>query len=375
MNSVPVQPRITEYLYQKAAFAGVPLSGTFELTPVCNMNCKMCYVRLSKNEQEAIRPLHTAEEWLKLGKDLKESGMLYLLLTGGEPFAHPQFREIMTGLRKIGLLITINSNGTLIDEETVEWLKDCPPVRINISIYGADDKTYEKLCGNAKGFTQVSNAIRLLKEAGIAVKLNCSVTPHNVSDLPAIFDFAKQNELAVQTATYMFPPIRRDSEMTGKNDRFSPIEAAYYSAYAEYLTLGKERFISAGENLPLSCDVEDNCAKLGDGVQCRAGKCSFWITWEGYMTPCGMFPVDKTNNVFEQNIKDCWENVKRETELIRLPAKCSGCPLKKNCRACAAMVITESGNFSDVPQYRCLMSKAYPEQYRKLLHQLEEEKV
>ena len=50
MNTQPVMPPITEYLYRKASAAGVPLSGTFELTPVCNMDCKMCYVRLSHRE-------------------------------------------------------------------------------------------------------------------------------------------------------------------------------------------------------------------------------------------------------------------------------------------------------------------------------------
>ncbi|MBQ5711622.1 MAG: radical SAM protein, partial [Oscillospiraceae bacterium] len=60
---------------------GVPLSGTFELTPCCNMSCKMCYVRMTKAQQEAQAPLRTAEEWVALGRAAKEKGMLYLLLT------------------------------------------------------------------------------------------------------------------------------------------------------------------------------------------------------------------------------------------------------------------------------------------------------
>ena len=46
MIPVPVEPQITGYLHEKAARLGVPLSGSFELTPCCNMACKMCYVRL-----------------------------------------------------------------------------------------------------------------------------------------------------------------------------------------------------------------------------------------------------------------------------------------------------------------------------------------
>ncbi|MBO5867513.1 MAG: radical SAM protein, partial [Oscillospiraceae bacterium] len=293
----PVAPAATEYLYRKATAAGVPLSGTFELTPVCNMDCKMCYVRLSKQEQEARGALGTVEQWLELAKKASNSGMLYLLLTGGEPFLYPGFRRLLEGLHAMGLLISINSNGTLIDAATVEWLKTCPPMRINITLYGASNETYSRLCGDAQGFTKVTNAIHLLKEAGIGVKLNCSLTPLNAEDLPKIAAFAEQNQLPLQVATYMFPPTRKDGSMVGKNMRFSPEDAAYYMAYSDYLTLGRERFLA--QNAPVPSDPEDPCGQP-DGVRCRAGKCSFWVTWQGNMLPCGMFPGDGGTNVFTE---------------------------------------------------------------------------
>ena len=347
MNSLPVAPAATEYLYRKASAAGIPLSGTFELTPVCNMDCKMCYVRMSRSAQEAIAPLKSAAQWLALAQEAKDAGMLYLLITGGEPFLHPQFREILEGLHKMGFLITINSNGTMIDESVIEWLKNCPPIRINISLYGAADETYARLCGNPKGFTQTVHAICLLQEAGIPVKLNCSLTPHNAKDLPQIAGIAKQKDLVLQVATYMFPPIRKDEAATGMGDRFSPADAAYYMAYADYLTLGKERFLAQEEHLPEICEPDGSCE--GDGVRCRAGKCSFWITWQGMILPCGMFPEKNAPNVFEIPFQNAWQSVKESVRHIHLPAQCAACNAKDNCRACAAMVVTESGYFDKVP--------------------------
>ena len=95
MVNIPVEAPMTEYLHAKASRLNIPLSGTFELTPVCNMACRMCYVRMTKAQQEALHPLRTAEEWLELGKTAKDRGVLYLLLTGGEPFLRPDFRETM----------------------------------------------------------------------------------------------------------------------------------------------------------------------------------------------------------------------------------------------------------------------------------------
>ena len=366
MNTVPVAPAATEYLYRKATAAGVPLSGTFELTPVCNMDCKMCYVRMSRQAQEAQGPLATAEQWLEMASQARDAGMLYLLLTGGEPFLHPQFRQILEGLHKMGLIISINTNGTMIDETTVAWMKNCPPVRVNISLYGASDATYEKLCGNPQGFTQTTRAIRLLREAGISVKLNCSLTPHNAQDLPEMVAYAKKNDLILQVATYMFPPVRKDAAMTGKNHRFSPEEAAYYTAYANYLTLGAERFCAEAETCPVPGDPEDHCAQVGDGVRCRAGRCSFWITWQGNMMPCGMFPAKDCPNVFSDPFLTAWERVKQSTAQIRLPAQCAVCSAKDTCHACAAMVITESGSFTEVPKYRCEMIHAYKAQWNRV---------
>lgn len=370
MNNLPVAPAVTEYLYRKASAAGIPLSGTFELTPVCNMDCKMCYVRLSRQAQEAIAPLSDAAHWLKLAQEAANAGMLYLLLTGGEPFLHPQIRQIMEGLHKLGLLVSINSNGTMIDETAVQWLKNCPPVRINISLYGASDETYARLCNNPNGFTQVTNAIRLLKRSGIAVKLNCSLTPHNAADLPAMVKYAKENNLHLQVATYMFPPVRKDDTMTGKNDRFSPEDAAYYMAYADYLTLGADRFAAQEGHFPVPTDPETDCTELGDGVRCRAGKCSFWITWQGQILPCGMFPARNNINVFEIPFQAAWNQVKKETANIHLPAKCAACNAKDSCRACAAMVITESGCFHEVPKYRCDIIHAYPAQWNRVKEEM-----
>lgn len=370
MNDTVVVPKITEYLYRKASAAGVPLSGTFELTPLCNMDCKMCYVRMSRQQQEAIGPLRTAQQWLDLGRRTKDAGMLYLLITGGEPFSHPQFRQIMEGLHRMGLLITINTNGTLIDEETVEWLKNCAPTRINVSLYGVSDETYGRLCGNPKGFTQTIHGIRLLQKAGISVKINCSLTPDNAPHMKDIIALSEEMGLPVQVAGYMFPPIRKDASSVGENFRLTPEEAAWYTAYSQLLLLGKEKFLQRGCNMEDLTPPEENCAEAGDVMRCRAGRCSFWITWQGEMTPCGMFSTENTANVFEEDFEAAWEEMKKQVAAIRLPAACTACPGRSFCHACGAMVQAESGCFDKVPQYRCRMTQAYPAQWERVKEEM-----
>lgn len=78
----PEKDTAEAFLLRRAAKTGVPITGSFELTPLCNLNCKMCYVRMNRTEQEKISRLQTAEEWTALAEKLRDAGMLFLLLTG-----------------------------------------------------------------------------------------------------------------------------------------------------------------------------------------------------------------------------------------------------------------------------------------------------
>ena len=377
MIQLPVEPRLTEYLHRKAAIKKIPLSAAFELTPACNMACRMCYVRMDKKTQESIAPLRPASEWLRIAEQAREQGLLYILLTGGEPFSHPEIRQILSGLQKRGFIVSINTNGTMIDEKAIEWLKMTPPSRVNITLYGASDETYARLCGKKDGFTRVSHAIHLLQKSGIAVKINASLTPYNACDLEKIFAFCKEHKLHIQATSYMFPPLRRDQSLVGKNDRFTPEQAAYYAAKIESLLNGEAAFlkrVEEGKFTELAAkadeDCENDCAGEGDGIRCRAGKCTAWVTWEGKMLACGMIPEEYAPNVFDIGYMEAWKTVTAKTDAIRLPAACHECELKDTCRACAAMVFTESGNYHTVPEYRCRMTRAYPAQMLKLAKEI-----
>mgnify|MGYP001189118248 FL=1 len=371
-----VEPMLTEYLHRKASITKTPISGTFELSPLCNMDCKMCYIKMSKEKQESIARLRTNEEWLNLAKQARDEGMLFLLLTGGEPFLVKNFKELYIELHKMGFCISINSNGTMIDEEVIEWIKKYPPMRINMTLYGASDETYERLCNNPKGFTQVTKALSLLKENNIQVKLNCSVTPYNKDDLKEMMDFAEEHDLVIQATSYMFPPLRKDESKIGQNDRFTAEDAALYGAYISAYSNGVDNFKAYVDSGQLAIyDADDECGIVeGDHMRCRAGITSFWMTWEGKMLPCGMIP-DNGLDPWEVGFNTAWENAKNIVKDIKLPVKCAACGKKNECKACAAMVYTETGCYDKVPQYRCDMTNYYPKSCKEVLNELEKEKV
>ncbi len=360
LKEVRYEAPLTRFLLAKASRQKLPLSGAFELSPVCNFACKMCYVRKTQAEVQAhSRPIFSPERWLSIAREAREMGMLYLLLTGGEPFLYPHFWELYSELIRMGFLVSLNSNGSLIDDEAIARLRLAPPTRINITLYGANDATYQALCGVPHMFDRVDRAITGLIEAGIQVKLNCSLTPQNAGDFPAINRYAEAHGLILEVNTYMFPPLRRDPSMIGQNERFTPEEAAYYHLERYRLQYGEETYLEylrrVVRGLASPPGLDEYCVDPLDGkIRCRAGKAAFWITWDGWLTPCGMMPepkIDLTDGRFAEN----WQRLTVESEALILSGVCAKCPNQQLCHACAAMAMAETGSPSGIPMYLCEM--------------------
>lgn len=353
---------LSEYLAKKAIHMKVPLSGTFELSPVCNLSCRMCYVRKTERELAASpRPQLSLDDWRRLAREARDAGTLYLLLTGGEPLLWRDFATLYTELCDMGFLVSVNTNGTLIDREYIELFRKHPPYRLNITLYGASDATYRRLCGADGVFDKVLAALRELKAADIPIKLNCSLTPYNADDLEWIVDFAHTAGVKLTLATYMFPPVRRDATKTGVNDRFTPEESArYLLKYLGHDRTGEafKRYIDGIVN---GCvdppGLDEGCIDPADGkIRCRAGRASFWITWDGMMTPCGMMPEPKSD-VANAAFAEAWRTTVDASAALRLSGVCADCPNAGICHPCAAVAYAETGSTSGIPEYMCKTSR------------------
>ena len=357
---------LRERLADKAAVNRVPIMCAFELLPVCNLSCKMCYVRKSMAEVKQAGGLKDADWWLDVAARARQEGLLYPLLTGGEPFLHPEFFKILEGMRSMGMQVSVNSNGTLIDRETAKLLAKHRPLRINLTLYGASEEAYQNLCGHGDAFRRVREAVALLKEYNIPVKFNASITPENVNDLEAMIAYAKSQDSPIQVATYMFPPIRRDETSFGKNARLSPEDAALARVRADFLQGEEGWFLGQAERfsrfVPLDQLGETRQPEGELGMRCRAGLCSFWIDWQGNMMNCGMYPSVKLD--LSENFHEKWQELVEYTAQVRYAPGCMGCPNSWLCHPCIAMVSNECGDVNGTPEYLCRMNQASAKYYR-----------
>lgn len=346
--------RLIDSLFTKAEASGVPLSGTFELTSRCSLDCKMCYIHRKENDREAMRCEKPTEWWLELAKTAKDAGMLLLLLTGGEPLVRRDFEEIYLACRSVGLLVSVNTNATLIDEKKVRFFKENPPHRLNITLYGASEETYASLCGDGKAYGRVIKAIRALKEAGVRLKLNYTLTPYNAQDKEKIFEFANEEGIELQAVSYMYPPVR--AQGAPDIERLSAKDAAAAQFGWQRKRLGDDKFRKLLEfkvKSPIVTTAQEGC---GERINCRAGSTTFWVTWDGEMTPCGMMNEPKERI---EDFSAAWEKIRARRKNIIMPVECARCEWRRICDLCAAVSYAETGRFDGKPEYACKKAHEY----------------
>lgn len=353
------EPLIISYLHSVGRKKGVPISTTFEITSRCNFDCKMCYIHTSDCNRCAENELST-EQWIDIARQARDAGTVFALITGGEPLLRRDFSRIYSAIKEMGMLVSVNTNGSLVKGEIAELFKQNPPVRLNISLYGASGKTYTDLCGGDYYAAVVEN-IKNMAEAGIQIKLNMGINPLNCGDLEQMLKIAKDLGLHETATTYLYPPSRRIKGIFGSNPcRFSADEAAYYKVKYDYLSLGREEFLKRAEKIENGLSLYDECsdpAQEGSEMLCRAGKTTCWINYKGEMNACGLFSNGDCS-VTELGYKACWEKIRENTAAIKTPAKCVGCRYKKLCPTCAAVCKCETGYTHKAPDYVCELSQA-----------------
>lgn len=346
-------------LVHKAKASRIPINGSIELLPLCNMNCDMCYVRLSRTEMESQGRLRTLDEWLDIAEEMRKAGALFLLLTGGEPLLYPGIKQLYLKLKEMGFIITINTNGTLIDEGWAGFFGEHKPRRINITLYGADDRAYRDLCHYPGGFEKVMKAVNLLKEQGVDVKLSSSLTRANQHDIEQIIALGEDLDIPVRVDTYMMPAVRERNRPYDEQSRLDPVSAARIRVQALKQEMGKELFREYVRKIIF--EVEHILPEEGPGrVHCLAGNCSFTINWQGFMRPCVVMS-EPSVSVFEEGFSSAWEKISAAVSEIRTSAKCNACQYRPICRTCCASALLEEGSYDAVPEYMCEYAK---ESYR-----------
>lgn len=359
--------KLYKRLIDEAKANSIPISGFFELTPRCNLHCRMCYICSQPDDKSVTERELSAAQWIALGKEARDNGLLFLTLTGGEIFLRKDFWDIYDAYCEMGFNLTLYTNASLLDREKIRRLGAKPPSKLSITIYGASPETYGLVTGHPEAYDSTIRAIRMLIDEGIKPELKTTVIKANYDDFDKLVEYTDSLGIAIKTVNYISP--RREGIGTEPEDiRLSPGNVvALEKKIQEYnrkadpnrvdeLTARIDEDIMANGELEEASSSSSDEATQQSAFRCLTGKCAFWLSWDGKLLPCGIFSEAYTEPL-KIGFDKAWQQIRGVCASVPECKDCIKCSYRSRCMTCPARLMSETGSFEKPAKYLCEMAK------------------
>ncbi len=352
MSATPLEygPLVRDML-GRAAAVRQPAHGTFELTGRCNLACRMCYVRQAPGDRAAAAAELPASAWLDLAGQAVDDGMVFLLLTGGEVLLRRDFFEIYEPLTRLGLVLALFTNGTLITRDVAARLSEAPPSRTEITLYGATASTFEAVTGVPGSYAACVAGIEALLARRVPLGLKTTLTRRNAVELEAMRAMARDWGVPFSASCLLAKrPDRGPSEID--ECRLSP---------ADCIALEATDRASADDWAEVA--LKGPAAPAHGNFYCRSGRAAFVIGPSGEMNVCSLLPRPGARPL-GSGFAEAWRQVGRFVETAPPPAEaCRACEALPYCGRCPAWSMMETGTLTEPVPYLCSIARARLERH------------
>ena len=334
-------------LHQRQSGERVPLQVSIEVTRRCPLECLHCYNNLPMGDMEAKQRELSKEDHFKMLDELVDMGCFWILYTGGEIFARKDFLEIYTYAKKKGFLITLFTNGTIINEQIADYLAEWPPFAIEITLYGRTRKTYEALTAIPGSYDRCLRGIRLLKERGLPLKLKTVATSINKHEVLAMRQFAEE-ELGVEFKMDGQINPRIDCSQSPLAVRLTPEEVVALDMRDQKVADEYRKLAERDLDNPPNLSTVDTVYFCGGGVN------SFAVNAYGEVGIC-VISQQETFSIREAGVKRVWEESLRHLRSRKRTrvTKCVECRIQSLCAMCPANGELENGDRESPVAFLC----------------------
>jgi radical SAM protein with 4Fe4S-binding SPASM domain len=288
---------------------------------------------------------------------MRDAGVLYLTLTGGECTLYPGFSRLYEELCKMGFLVSIMSNAGAYTEEIRDVFRRYPPNSAGITLYGGSNETYAAVTGDARGLDKVLENIRFLQSIGVPIGLNFTIIRQNALDYPKVESLCRELGLACTLITDI-TPHRLDPTMSDALAcRLNPAERACIACHppeeaAQAMEEAKELIKALADFQQPSAPAEPLLPQTDSCIGASSG-CA--IYWNGEMQTC--ISLNGRHNVdpFAIGFDAAWAQLKAEQDqTFRRPMACQACSMASDCQHnCAGRRFEGTGSTHEPDPYTC----------------------
>ena len=169
---------LRELSYQTERYVILPEYVSLMMTGKCNFRCQTCSIWQNKEKKEL-----SEADWFRIVRKLSDdlNPDAFIEINGGEPLMKPSLViSLVKELKKHFRKVTLNSNGSLINEEILDRLKEVGLDTIKISFYSLDEKIHNQLRGNSLAYSQAMKAMGLVTKKQIELEIGLLITSKNI---------------------------------------------------------------------------------------------------------------------------------------------------------------------------------------------------
>ena len=319
---------------------GTPRKALLYVEHKCNLKCKHCY------ESEDTHPTTSRlslEQYKDIFKQLREMGVLYLNITGGEVFLRRDILDLVAEARRQRFWVKLLTSGYHLNEARAKRIKELKLGQVEISLYSPKEEVHDAFTQIPGSYKRTTNGIKLLVAQGVRTVVKTNIMTFNVDDLEDLKGWTESVGAEFMMSTAVEPRMNGDDSPT--QFVVSPEEIAEKVIANSYLTPDQ-----IGEHLyEEKCTGERNFyGGLNDSV-CGAADTTLAIDAQGNVFPCVSFTLS-AGNILETPLRKIWlesplmNKVRGVTYGQFAENGCASCSDQKTCHPCQAYAYVETGD-------------------------------
>ena len=282
----------------------------------------------------------------RIMNEIKNAGALFLNLTGGEVFAHPQFERIYNYAVKKGFVITVLSNASLLDQRIRDILKNNPPRKIEITIYGITPAIFRNVTNSNRLPEEILSNILQLKKDGHNILLKMMVLKENRSDFQLVKDFAAKNDIPFQYDISVLPTLSGDQNVM-----------AHQLSVDEAISLELEDGTDRINNWKRR--IENYSFDRNKKFSCGCGHFSYTISADLFLKRCN-FITDEQNNTSlnKHSFTEIWSKWNENNIPLFKYEECRACEYQPLCDVCPSISFMLGSESDGRVKRQCELAKA-----------------
>ena len=318
-----------------------------EITQKCNERCVHCYIpHENKNSIMSYKDFYSIVDMCGGIETI-----LNVRITGGECMSHPSFKNYIRYVKDKGFALTLLTNLTLLDDETIYILKEGTLSQVQVSMFSVNPEIHDRITAVPGSLEKTMKNIEKLKAAGVPVSIATQAMEINKDSIERLYEY---------TIKHGFN-LRCDWTIIAKENRNSENLSYRIRNLSNYKNICKSRLKHCDGyekelRKALSRDPKPETSHL-----CNAGTNGLYIDTNLKVHPCPGWDLI-VGDLKSDSLSDIWNKSEklqkvRDVVLKDFP-KCAKCDIRNLCSICMAQADMEkvANDFKfEMPEYVCSM--------------------